>query len=84
MPVLESNGYLFRAMELDVTGAWPLGFQANVMYAPRDADLLNASSWKQSNILPFNNSWIPADWPAPDKPGDVDIRLPHAPSMIRL
>ena len=62
VPVTFHNGRIYRAFEDNVTGHWPTGFQALVISAPEDADLLAASSWRMSNKLPFDAEKVPADW----------------------
>ncbi|MBN1844724.1 MAG: exo-alpha-sialidase [Sedimentisphaerales bacterium] len=59
VPVLVHNGRIWRAMErLGVENRWGT-FQAGVMSAPADADLLQASSWTVTNFLA-----VPAGHPA--------------------
>lgn len=62
VPVAFHNGRIYRAFEDNVTGHWPTGFQALVISAPEDADLLDAASWRMSNKLPFDAGKVPADW----------------------
>lgn len=61
-PVIVHEGRIFRAYEDNVTALWPSGFQAFVISAAADADLLKASSWTMSNKLPFDPKRVPADW----------------------
>lgn len=61
-PVLVHEGRIYRAYEDNVTGLWPTGFQALVIAADVDADLLKASSWSMSKRLPFDGSKVPSDW----------------------
>ena len=62
VPVLIAGGRLYRAFEDCTPCAWPAGFQAFVISIDRGADLLDASNWTMSNRLPFDPSWLPADW----------------------
>ncbi len=52
VPVVEHNGRLWRAMEYHPEGPWG-SFQAFVLSAPIDADLLDAKSWTFTERLPF-------------------------------
>lgn len=54
VPVLEANGRLYRAFEDCTPCEWGTGFQALVISAPADADLLDAASWTMSNRLPYD------------------------------
>ena len=62
VPVLIAGGRLYRAFEDCTPCDWPAGFQAFVISVDRGADLLDASNWTMSNRLPFDPSWLPADW----------------------
>ena len=55
------RGRLYRAFEDCDPPGWG-NFQAGVISAPLDADLLVAANWTMSNKLPFDPSWIPAEW----------------------
>jgi hypothetical protein len=61
-PVIVHKGRIFRAYEDNVTALWPSGFQAFVISADANADLLKAASWTMSNKLPFDPKRVPADW----------------------
>ena len=61
MPVVAHAGRLYRAFEDCDPPGWG-NFQAGVISAPLDADLLVAANWTMSNKLPFDPSWIPAEW----------------------
>ena len=52
VPVVVHNGRVYRAFEFHPTGPWG-SFQAFVMSAPVEADLLAAASWTFSNRLSF-------------------------------
>jgi hypothetical protein len=57
VPVVVASGRVWRAME--ATGKispWG-GFEAFVLSAPADADLLNAASWKTTNRIAVDPSW---------------------------
>lgn len=41
---------------------WGAGFQAGVISAPADADLLDADNWTMSNKIPYDPAWIPGEW----------------------
>ncbi len=62
VPVVESNGRLYRAFEDCDPCVWGSGFRALVIAANVDADLLQASSWTMSNKLAFDPAWVPAAW----------------------
>ncbi|HOH42833.1 MAG TPA: sialidase family protein [Candidatus Hydrogenedentes bacterium] len=58
-PVIEYKGRLWRAFEDAMGGIrWGERYQALMMSAPVDADLLNASSWTFSNPLPRDPLWL--------------------------
>ncbi len=57
VPVALHNGKLWRAMEtMPREGPWG-GFEAFMMSASQDSDLLKASNWTSSNTLEFNDNW---------------------------
>ncbi len=62
-PVLVHEGRLYKAFEDCDPPGWG-NFQACVISAPVDADLLDAKSWTMSNKLPFDQAWIPHGWDA--------------------
>lgn len=61
-PVIVHEGRIYRAYEDNVSALWPSGFEAFVISADIDADLLCADSWTMSNKLPFDPSKVPSDW----------------------
>ena len=63
VPVLRHAGRLYRAFEDCDPPGWG-NFQACVISAPVDADLLDASNWTMSNKLAFDQTWIPREWDA--------------------
>ena len=52
-PVVEAKGRLWKAFEINPPGARGRQFQAFVLSAPADADLLRADSWTPTNSLPY-------------------------------
>ncbi len=62
VPVLIHNGRLYRAFEDDTAHHWPRDFQACVVSADVDADLLNAANWTMSQKLQFDPAWVPKAW----------------------
>ncbi|MGC9348485.1 MAG: sialidase family protein [Anaerolineae bacterium] len=60
VPIAVHNGRLYRAFEDNSPLDWPNGFQACVISAPLDADLLNAANWRISEKLPFDPAWVAA------------------------
>ena len=59
VPVVRHAGRLYRAFEDNAPLHWPKGFQALVISAAEDADLLQASAWTMSARLPFDPVWMP-------------------------
>jgi len=59
VPVVVHNGRIWRAMEYLESGKPWGSFQAFVMSAPVDADLLKAENWTYSNRLIFRKEWAP-------------------------
>lgn len=58
-PVLEYQGRLYKAIEVSSLGRnWGERFGAMMFSAPADADLLAASSWTRSNVLPRDPNWL--------------------------
>ena len=58
-PVVIHKGRIWRAMEDAMNGTkWGERFNAFMMSAPVDADLLKASSWTASNRLARNPEWL--------------------------
>ncbi|MBN2296669.1 MAG: DNRLRE domain-containing protein [Pirellulales bacterium] len=54
------DGRIYRAFENNPTKTWPAGFEAVVMSADIDSDLLRADSWTISNKLAFDgDAWGP-------------------------
>jgi hypothetical protein len=60
-PVVEHNGRLWRAIE-DQEGfdkiTWPKMFQAMMLSAPVDSNLLDANSWTLSNAMPYDSTYL--------------------------
>ncbi len=69
VPVIEQNGRLYRAFEDCDPDVWGAGFQALVISAPADADLLDAANWTMSNKLAYDPAWTPTAWGAVENPG---------------
>jgi len=61
VPVVVHEGRIYKAFEDCDPPVWG-NFQASVMSAPADADLLDAANWTLSNKLPFDLDWLPAGW----------------------
>ena len=58
-PVVEHNGRIWRAMEDTLgPGGWGDHFNAFMMSAPADSDLLKAENWTCSNRLGRNTDWL--------------------------
>jgi hypothetical protein len=62
VPVVIHNGRIYKAFEDCDPLEWGVGFQACVISAPANADLLDANNWTMSNKIPFNPDWIPMEW----------------------
>ena len=80
VPVCEHAGRLYRAFEDCTPCHWPRGFQALVISAPVDADLLDARSWTMSNKLAFDPAWAPAAWGPASDPGWLEGNVVASPS----
>ncbi len=55
--ILEHAGKFWAALEHQVSGSWADN-EIRLIAAPRDGDLLTASSWSHSNSLTKNNAWL--------------------------
>lgn len=59
VPVLEHDGRLWRAVEAAPgPAAWGERFQAGMLSAPFDADLLQAANWTLSNTIPRDTAML--------------------------
>ena len=87
MPVLESGGRLYRAIEDCSPKDWPgihadssiRRFQALVISAPADADLLDAANWRMSNKIPYDPAWSNSWDNPPVKPGWLEGSVVETP-----
>ncbi|MBL8117004.1 MAG: exo-alpha-sialidase [Anaerolineae bacterium] len=52
------NGRIYKAFEDCDPTIWGIGFQACVISAPLDADLIDAASWTMSNKVKFSPDWM--------------------------
>ena len=59
VPVLDYQGRLWRVFEDNVTASWPDGFQALVISALANSDLLKASSWRMTNKVSYDPNTDP-------------------------
>jgi len=80
VPVLKRNGRLYRAFEDCDPCNWGAGFQSLVISADEDDDLLDAASWRMSNKLPFNPTWVPRKWGVLGSPGWLEGNVIEAPN----
>ena len=62
VPIVCHEGRLYRAFEDCDPMIWGKGFQASVISAAADADLLHAANWTMSNKMLFDPAWMPSDW----------------------
>lgn len=69
VPVCIHDGRIYRAFEDNVSTHWPTGFEAFVMSASLNSDLLAAESWTQSNQLAFDRNWLPKEEETCQNPG---------------
>ena len=69
VPVTVHNGRVYKAFEDCDPLEWGVGFQACVISAPVEADLLDTSNWTMSNKLPFDPAWAPEEWEDRSLPG---------------
>jgi hypothetical protein len=63
------DGRIYKAFEDCTPCVWGTGFQACVISAPIEADLLDANNWTMSNKVPFDPAWVPKEWGRTVKPG---------------
>lgn len=80
VPVVEHNGRIYKAYEDCSPLQWGSGFQACVISADSDSDLLDAASWQMSNKLPYDPAWTPADWGELQRPGWLEGNVVVAPN----
>ena len=73
-PSLVSGGRIYRAMEyFRPPHRWGKDYEAMLIHASVDADLLDPASWTVSKSLAFDSkSWIPASWGALTNPGFLE------------
>ena len=58
MPVIIHNGRILRAVEVrNPPERWGVNFEAMVISAPVDSDLLKAKNWTTSNRIHYNPEW---------------------------
>lgn len=62
MPVVEYKGRLYRAFENNSKRQWPQGFQAAVISADANDDLLDALSWTMSEQLVYDQESDPPEY----------------------
>ncbi len=62
-PVAIIDGRIFRTMEVRSPAyGWGINFEALVVSAPVDGDLLDAENWTVSNRIHFNQDWLGSAW----------------------
>lgn len=61
MPILEHRGRIWRAFEDNAPARWP-GFHAAVISADAGSDLLQASSWRMTDKLPYDRDADPPEF----------------------
>jgi len=63
VPVVKYKGRIYRAVEVRNPGyGWGFNFEALIISAPMDSDLLQADSWEVSNRLHFDQRWLGTAW----------------------
>lgn len=78
-PIVEHQNRLWRAFEDNPSLIWGSGFLSLVISTPKDADLLNASSWQKTNELPYDPERDPKDFGCDDKMGWFEGNIVAAP-----
>ncbi|MCR6630394.1 MAG: hypothetical protein NVV74_10280 [Magnetospirillum sp.] len=64
VPVVVHNGRIWRAAEEIVNDLkWPRHFEAVMLSAPADGDLLEAANWTRSSGVVFDAEWLPGRRP---------------------
>lgn len=91
VPMLIHKGRIWRAVEYATgkTSAWGERYSAMVVSAPVNADLLDAKSWRRSNVLRHDSTYLNGNFGAwlegnalLNKEGKVvDILRVHAPNL---
>ncbi len=79
VPVVLADGRLYRAFEDCTPCEWGTGFQALVISADADADLLDASAWTMSDRVPFRRENLPASWGHLPRPGWLEGNVVQGP-----
>ena len=79
VPVLRHAGRLYRAFEDCTPCTWPTGFQACVISAAEDSDLLDPASWTMSDKVAFDPAWVPREWQECSAPGWLEGNVVAAP-----
>ncbi|MHB9033964.1 MAG: sialidase family protein [Anaerolineae bacterium] len=79
VPVLVHAGRIYKGFEDCTPNDWGRGFQAIVVSAPADADLLDAANWTFSNSLPFDQAWLRPEWSDMTNPGFLEGNAVAAP-----
>jgi len=80
VPILEKDGWLYRAFEDCREARWGTGFQSLVLACPAEADLLKAQNWLMSPPLAFDSAWLPPHWPPLEGPGFLEGNVVEAPN----
>ena len=79
VPVIHSNGRIYRVFEKRVTDErWPIAYAAVVVWADENSDLLNPNSWTMTNPVPFDPAWADPTWEC-TSPGWLEGNIVEAP-----
>ncbi len=63
VPIVIMDEHIFRAVEVrSPPYGWGINFEALVVSASIDADLLDADSWRTSNRIHYNQEWFGSAW----------------------
>ena len=79
MPMLISNGRIYRAFEDNDPLHWPRGFKSLVISANVNSNLMDTKSWTMSNKLAFDPAWAPEQWKC-KAPGWLEGNMVEAPN----
>lgn len=70
---LLQDGRVYRAMEyFPPPHVWGVDYQAVILSASVDDDLMDPESWTFTTPVPFNLSWLPSGWPKLEAPGYLE------------
>lgn len=63
VPIAVKDGHIYRAIEVRSPAyGWGINFEALVVSAPEDSDLLKAENWTVSNRIHYDQNWQGNAW----------------------